>query len=476
MKFRFLLTLLFIAFNLSSIAQSGQQTCHFGINFEISESPSWGYGEPIVRSVQPHSPADLAGIKAGDIIMEINGQATYLRNTETIASWLYYESDQPAKFTIRNLDTYFKEYVLARLCTDVYSISESDLSTAFSFYSLEDVSERSFVLPLTTTTNSEVDYSDYHTYDFLIDKDAPRVDAIIMKYLEKALADRGLKRDTKDPDFIVQTYYSFLPNPKYNGMGRPNSGMKSWRYDSDQEKLMSLPIIAGDDFSAATRGEYLLEMGLRFLDKKYIESKTLVQIWDCSAKEYLTAQYDLAEYARVHLPLMLMQFPYPSSRSSANYIVSSKKYNYTGMYFDSRDMKTVLDVDHDSPAYRAGIRPGFVVKKINEWSFNSTRDELMNGYKRFMTETMVYRNPATKFVDAKGYPDCMFWSHGDYKEVEKVLKKDIYAPSFAYLFAFVKYVSSKYDNVLNIEGSFNGGKREYKVVPEVRSSVSVYCK
>lgn len=476
MKSRFLLTLLFIAFNLGLSAQSGQQTCHFGITFEISDNPSWGYGEPIVQVVQPHSPADLAGIKSGDIIMEINGQATYLRNTETIASWLYYESDEPTTFTIRNLDTYFKEYVLARLCTDIYSISESDLATAFSFYSIENANERSFVLPLTTVTNTEVDYSDYHTYDFLIDKDAPPVDAVIIKRLEKSLADRGLKRDKKDPDFIIQTYYSFLPNPKFDGMGRPKSGTKSWRFDSDSEKMVSLPIIAGDDFSAATKGEYILELGVRFLDKKYIESKTLVQIWDCSAKEYLTAQYELGEYARIHLPLMLMQFPYPVSRSSATYVVSTKKYNYTGMYFDSRDMKTVLDVDHDSPAYKAGVRAGAVVKKINDWKFDSTRDELMNGYKRFMSETMKYRNPATRFVDVNGYPDCMSWSFGEYKDVEKVLKNDLYAPSFAYLFAFEKYVTSKPGNILTVEGTFGGSKREYRIMPDIRSSVSVYCK
>lgn len=476
MKFRFLLTLLFIASSLGLKAQSGQQTCHFGISFEISENPSWGYGEPVVRVVQPHSPADLAGIKPGDIIMEVNGQATYLRNTETIANWLYYESDLPTTFTVRNLDTYFKEYILARLCTDVYSISESDLASAFSFYNIENVNERSFVLPLTTVTNTEVDYSDYHTYDFLVDKDAPRVDGQILQHLEKSLSDRGLKRNTKDPDFIIQTYYSFLPNQKYDGMGRPSLGMKSWRFDTDAEKLVSLPIIAGDDFSAATKGEYVLELGFRFLDKKYIESKTLVQIWDCSAKEYLTAQYDLAEYARIHLPLMLMQFPYPSSRSSATYVVSTKKYNYTGMYFDSRDMKTVLDVDHDSPAYKVGVRPGFVVKKINDWKFNNSRDDLMNGYKRFMTETMEYRNPATRFTDMNGYPDCMGWSFGNYKDVEKALRKDLYAPSFAYLFSFEKFVSSKQESALNVEGSFNGGSREYRIVPELRSSVSIYCK
>ncbi len=44
-------------------AQNKEQTCHFGITFEISNNPNWGYGEPVVLSVEPYSPAEKAGIK-----------------------------------------------------------------------------------------------------------------------------------------------------------------------------------------------------------------------------------------------------------------------------------------------------------------------------------------------------------------------------------------------------------------------------
>lgn len=474
MRFQFL-TLLFIMSILGLNAQ-GQQTCHFGITFEISDNPSWGYGEPVVLAVQPHSPADKAGVKVGDIIMEINGIATYLRNNETIASWLFNQSSEEATFTIRNLNTYFKEYKLSRLCKDVNSMSEADIASAFSFYSLENMNERSFILPLKTVANDKVDYSDYHTYDFLMDENAPEVDAQIISYLEKTLAKKGLVREAKEPDFLVQTYYSFLPNPKYSGLDRPVFGKDTWRFDSDAKQLTLVPILAGNEPDVESKGQYILELGVRFLDKKYIESKELVQIWDCNTKEYLTAQYDLGEYARVHVPLMLMQFPLPTAKASARYIVSTQKYNYTGMYFDARDMKTVLDVDYGSPAYNAGIRPGAVIQKINDSKFSYSKDDLMNGYKRFLGETMVYRDPSTRFTDVKGFPDCMFWSKHEYNNVERDLKKDLYAASFSYLYNFERYISSKSNSQLVIEAKVRDGKRTYKVTPEVRSSVTVQCK
>lgn len=475
MKFK-LLTLLFITSIFGTKAQTGQLTCHFGITFEVSDNPTWGYGEPVVLGVQPHSPADLAGIKVGDIIMEINDKATYLRNSETISSWLFNESQEPVTFTIRNLNTYFKEYRLARICTDVNSISESDLATAFSFYSLEDTNERSFVLPIKTEVNDNVDYSDYHTYDFLIDPEAPEIDGIIMKYLEDALTQKGLTRNTKDPDFIVQTYYSFLPNAKYTGVGRAEKGNKTWRYDMDKEELALLPILDGAEYLPETKGQYVLELGVRFLDKKYIESKELIQIWDCNAKEYLTEQYDLGEYARIHIPLLMMQFPYSTNRTSPTYTVSSKRYNYTGMYFDTNDMKTVLDVDVDSPAHKAGMRAGTEIKKINDFKFNETRDGLMNGYKRFLNETMVYRDPMTKFTNAKGYPDCMFWAKNRYNDVEKALKKSLYVANFSYLYNFERYIPKKSGTTLDIDASVRGGSRHYTITPEIRSSVVVTCK
>lgn len=462
------LTFLFSLVMLNAVAQGSGETCHFGISFEISNNPSWGYGEPIVLSVDPNSPAEAAGIQPGDIIMEINGAATYLRNYETINSWLFNGKANYAIFTIRNLSNYFREYELPRKCRSNLSLDEGDLASSFSFYSLEDTQERTFVLPLTITANPKVDYSDYHTFQFIEDKSAPAVDQYVKTQLINALKEKGLTVADKDPDILIQTSYSYKANPKYNP-GRAHAYKNTWRFDPVAKKMTLLPILAGEDANAETGGQFVLELGIRFYDKKYVDTEKMTLIWESNIREYLTQQYALEEYVKVHLPLILMQFPYSTNKAGCKYVASFKRYNYTGICYNMDNMKIITDVDRGSPAYNAGIRPGMTVERINDMKFNFSKNDIVNGYKRFLVETMKYRNPNTRFVDANGYPDCMYWNREDYKKIEKALGNVIYAPIFNYLYNFEKYIPSKSDNSLIIETS----SKVYSVRPEVKSSVSI---
>lgn len=456
-------------------AQNKEQTCHFGITFEISNNPNWGYGEPVVLSVEPYSPAEKAGIKVGDIIMEVNSTATYLRDYRTIAAWLFDSTEDNTYFTIRNLNTYFKEYKLNRQCNEVGSLSESDLATSFSFYSLEDTNERSFVLPAQVTTNENVDYSDYHTFDFITEPGVPEIDSQITSIIEKNLRDRGLTRDTEDPDIIIQTYYSYQPNPKYNA-ARSISQSKTWRYDPNDQKMILVPFLSGDNKEAGFEGRYMMELGIRFFDKKYIDPEKLTQIWDCRAIEYLSDEYSLAEYTRIHTPLLMMNFPYSDNKISIRYVVSYMKYNYTGIHISSDDMKTITNVDQGSPAYLSGIRSGDILKKVQNSKFNVTNDELTNAYKRFIIETMKYRDVNTRFTDANGFTDCMFWDKYQYDQIAKEFKNNIYLPNFSYLYNFNRYVSTNASDRISFETQSRNQKKSYTIVPEVRSSVRVQIK
>lgn len=461
--------LIALLITLNASSQIKEQTCHFGITFEISNNPSWGYGEPVVLTVEPNSPAAAAGIQPGDIIMEINRAATYLRDYATINSWLFDDRYESASFTIRNLNSYFKEYELPRRCRSVKSLDESTLASSFSFYSLEDVQERMFTLPLKLTGNSDVDYSDYHTFNFIEETDAPAIDTYINNQLEKVLVARGLVRTANDPDILIQTYYSYQTNPKFNPSRVNKTSSSTWRFDAKNEKMVLLPILSGDNPNAGEEGQFVLELGVRFFDQKFIDPKAPTQIWDVNVKEYLTSQYTLEEYARLHLPLIMMQFPYFADKNIAKYYVGFSKYNYTGLCYDMDNMKVITDVDRNSPAYNAGLRPGMTIERINKEKFIHSKDEVLNGYKRFIIETMKYRDPSTRFIDANKYPDCMYWNKKDYGEVAKILNKDVYAPSFKYLYGFNKYISDKADRAIIVETR----NKVYSVTPEVRKSVVV---
>lgn len=460
---------------LGGNAQSKGRLCDFGISFEISNNSSWGYGEPVVLTVEPFSPAAKAGIKVDDIIMEVNGAATYLRNYPTIATWLFDATSSDIKLTIRNVDTYFKEYEIKRDCKSVNALSEFHLADAYAFYSLEDTNDRAFSLPLKVDPNSNVDFSDYHTFDFLKeDTSVPDVDYYINSQIEKALIGRGLVRDTKDPDIIVQTYYTYQPNLKYNATAN-NKNLYSWRFDSETQEMVKLPILSADDVNAESKGQFILELGVRFFDKKYIDKDKMTQIWDCRSREFVTEDYDIQEYAKLHAPLLMMQYPYSLAKTTAKYLVSKKGFNYTGLNFDSKDIANITDVDLNSPAYQAGIRPGDRITKIGNIKFNYSSSDLEKAYRRFIVESMPLRNPKTRFIDANGFPDCMYWSINRYPEVAELFKQEaIYAPCFSYLYAFNKYISGPNPpKVLDIEVKSQGQKKSVKVTPQVQKSVVI---
>lgn len=466
-----ILFLLAVTAILTSYAQSTRELCNLGITFEISNNPSWGYGQPVILSVQPFSPADRAGLKVDDIIMEVNGVATYLRNYPTINNWLTDTSSPLINLTVRNLNTYFQPVSITRDCKPSNAISEFDLASAYSFYSVESTNERSFSVPMLIDPNSSVDFSDYRTFSFVQSAAQPtNLDLSIKSEVERALLSRGLTRDDNDPDMLVQVSYSYQPNVKYN-YSAESRGTRVWRYDVYSQSMVQVPILSAGEANAEVKGQYVLDLSIKFFDKKYIDDKSLTQIWSCSSKEYLTDNYSLEEYARIQAPLMLLEYPYSSAKSIAKFKVSFKKFNYTGLNFDADKTGLILSVDAGSPAYKQGLRAGDEIVKINGLSFKYTPYELQEGYKRFIVETMKYRDPSTKFISAGGFPDCMYWKKSMYPEIADAFRKSIYATSFSYLYAFEKYIALA--NILDVEYKREGKKYKIRVSPEVQSSIVV---
>ena len=74
MKRAILSVLLLFAF-LTGFAQN-RNICRLGITYDISQSDHWGKNKPVITSVIPYSPAELAGVKTNDIIIAIDGVQT----------------------------------------------------------------------------------------------------------------------------------------------------------------------------------------------------------------------------------------------------------------------------------------------------------------------------------------------------------------------------------------------------------------
>ena len=145
------IVLSFIVIQLN--AQSAPIICRAGFAFEISNNPNWGNGEPVVINITPGSPVERAGLKLNDIILEINEKGTYLKPHHTIKAWLLDNDKSDMEISIRNLETDFRTISFEKDCRSRNGIDESKLASVFSFYSLEDVQNRTFHIPMKITSN-----------------------------------------------------------------------------------------------------------------------------------------------------------------------------------------------------------------------------------------------------------------------------------------------------------------------------------
>ena len=101
MKRAILSVLLLFAF-LTGFAQN-RNICRLGITYDISQSDHWGKNKPVITSVIPYSPAELAGVKTNDIIIAIDGVQTTDISSEEIGEMLNPAGKNEVLLTIGNL-------------------------------------------------------------------------------------------------------------------------------------------------------------------------------------------------------------------------------------------------------------------------------------------------------------------------------------------------------------------------------------
>ena len=456
-------------------AQTSSTVCRAGFAFEISNNPNWGNGEPVIINITPGSPAERAGLKLNDIILEVNRQGTYLKPHHTIKAWMLDNDESDIEISIRNLETDFRTIRIEKDCRSRNGIDESKLAPVFAFYSLEDVQNRTFHIPMKITTNENAVFSDYRTFDFApVEDGTPAIDARISAIFERMLRERGLKRDQNDPDFIIQTFYSYQSNPSYNdNPSNAKNDIPHWRFDIKNNKMVKLPLFSPTEVVKDSDVPYFLEFGYRFYDRKFVEPGEMIQIWECEVKERVKSNYGLENYLETNLPLILLKYPYPGNMNLATYEVNFLQYNYTGLNYDIDNISRVAYVDANSPAANAGIKSGDIIKNIQGVKMSNNLKALTNSYRLFINETMSYRNPNTRYTDTNGYKDCMFWEVSEYNQVAKTLDKKSYQTAFSYLFNFNQYIDWNTPSTLSIDIERNRDKLNFDVKPEVYKSAHI---
>ena len=285
--------------------------------------------------------------------------------------------------------------------------------------------------------------------------------------LTEALQALGLTYDQKNPDLLVDTYYSVSENSSYDAAATRLSAVQtSLRIDTKAHKLVELPILPmGSD---KTLARFYLKFGITI----YSGVNEHKMLWTSEAEELLSDDYTLTDYTALTVPVMLLQFPFTRYFNSLVVRFATHRHLSLGINYQAKNISTIHSLSLHSPAAEAGLRAGDEIVAINGRPLG-TADELSKGYLAFVKKSMACRTHEQPFAIKDGPTNCRYWDSEDYARVAKLLDKDKYFGGFSYLFAFNPWITTTPRTGVTIDYLRDGVMQRVVVEPKLQESCYV---
>lgn len=444
------------------------QKAYVGLEYQMSYNENWGANRPVILTVHPGSPAALAGLRGGDIIETINGQETRSMSEEEIIDLLQGTREPSVELLVSNFAYHRAERLLKPIIQPAGALTERDIAQAFAMYSLEDEADILISYPISTGTEGKIDLINYETFGFVQGKKQhTNRDALIEQQIAEALQTKGLTYDPSSPDLLIDTYYSISESRNYDAAkARQAVRQTSLRVDKKEHRLIELPLLPlGADKQLA---RYNLKFGITI----YSGVNERKMLWTSEAEELLSDDYELTDYTRLTVPVMLLQFPFTRYFNSLVVRFATHRHLSLGVNYQVDNTTIVHSVLLGSPAAEAGLHAGDEIIAINGRSLGDA-DALSKGYLAFVKKSMPYRSHDRFFTIKNGPDNCRYWDAEDYAKVAKLLDKEKYLGGFSYLFAFNPWITTAPSTTIIVDYLRHGVMQRAEVAPKLQEACYV---